>query len=239
MNEIIRCDQIEKRYQLGTTVVPALRGITCSVSPGEFAAIAGPSGSGKTTLLNLIGCLDKPDSGRLYLDGNDVTPLGLNKLASLRRSRLGFVFQTFNLIPVLSAYENVEYPLLLDSVSSKDRRSRVMGMLDAVGLLHRRNHRPNRLSGGERQRVAIARALVTRPAVVLADEPTANLDSRTGEEIVQLMRQLNRDLKVTFLFSTHDARILHNADLVLNLEDGQVVGHSSTLRQEAGKEAYV
>jgi putative ABC transport system ATP-binding protein len=225
MNEIIRCENLGKSYRWGKTTVPALKDIDCSIQGGEFVAIAGPSGSGKTTLLNLIGCIDKPSSGRLWLEGSDVTDVTLNRLADFRRTRLGYIFQSFNILPVLSAYENVEYPLLLNGTRGAERKRRVLELLEKVGLAGRRGHRPNALSGGERQRVAIARALATRPAVVLADEPTANLDSHTGEEIIQLMRQLNRESGVTFLFSTHDPRILQKADRVIQLVDGRIASN--------------
>jgi putative ABC transport system ATP-binding protein len=225
MDEIIQCNKIGKNYHLGSTSICALQDISCSFSPGEFSAIAGPSGSGKTTLLNLLGCLDKPDHGRLFLEGRDITNEPLKHLTAYRRQKLGFIFQSFNLIPVLSAYENVEYPLLLNGTPVRERRERVPEMLDRVGLSDRGNHRPNELSGGQRQRVAIARALVSRPALVLADEPTANLDSNTGAEIVRLMRQLSLESGTTFLFSTHDPRILNNADRVLRLEDGRVAAN--------------
>lgn len=227
MNEIIRCEDLGKTYRLGSTTLCALQGINCSFQAGEFSAIAGPSGSGKTTLLNLLGCLDKPDQGRLLLEGRDMTAEPLNRLAPFRRKRLGFVFQNFNLVPVLSAYENVEFPLLLSGVPAKERRERVPAMLANVGLLDRGRHRPSELSGGQRQRVAIARALVTNPAVVLADEPTANLDSHTGADVIQLMRQLSLETGATFIFSTHDVRILAKADRVIRLEDGRIVGNGS------------
>jgi putative ABC transport system ATP-binding protein len=240
MAEIIRCESLGKDYRLGVTVVHALQDINCHFEAGEFSAIAGPSGSGKTTLLNLLGCLDKPNHGRLLLEGQDVTQQPLDRLARYRRTRLGFVFQTFNLVPVLSARENVEYPLLLSSVSSGDRNRRVSQILERVGLGERDRHRPNELSGGQRQRVAIARALITEPAVVLADEPTANLDSHTGEEIINLMRDLCLESGVTFIFSTHDARILGKADRILGLEDGRLTSNGQRHQPEAcGEETHV
>ncbi len=239
MNEIIRCEELGKNYRLGSTTICALQGIDCSFAAGEFSAIAGPSGSGKTTLLNLLGCLDKPDHGRLFLEGRDMTGEPLNRLAGFRRKRLGFVFQNFNLVPVLSAYENVEYPLLLTGVAGKERRERVPEMLSRVGLLDRGRHRPNELSGGQRQRVAIARALVTRPAVVLADEPTANLDSHTGAEVIELMRQLSLECAVTFVFSTHDPRILAKADRVIRLEDGRISKNGAQMPHAQSEVAHV
>jgi putative ABC transport system ATP-binding protein len=235
MKEIIQCHKIGKNYRLGATTICALQDISCGFDPGEFSAIAGPSGSGKTTLLNLLGCLDKPDHGRLFLEGCDVTNKPLKHLTAYRSQKLGFIFQTFNLIPVLSAYENVEYPLLLNGTPTRERRERVSEMLDRVGLSDRRGHRPNELSGGQRQRVAIARALVSRPALVLADEPTANLDSHTGAEIIHLMRQLSLESGVTFLFSTHDPRILNKADRVLRLEDGRVAENGSQFQSPAAE----
>jgi len=239
MNEIIRCEELGKNYRLGSTTICALQGIDCSFQAGEFSAIAGPSGSGKTTLLNLLGCLDKPDHGRLHLEGRDMTEEPLNRLAAFRRKRLGFVFQNFNLVPVLSAYENVEYPLLLTGIPGRERRERMPEMLSRVGLLDRGRHRPNELSGGQRQRVAIARALVTRPAVVLADEPTANLDSHTGAEVIDLMRQLSLESRVTFVFSTHDPRILAKADRVIRLEDGRISMNGAPSRPAQSEVAHV
>jgi putative ABC transport system ATP-binding protein len=228
MRALIRVEQIRKSYSLGGTEVRALRGLDISIGEGEFTALAGPSGSGKTTLLNIIGCIDKPDQGRLFLDGEDVTDRSLNSLARVRRERLGYVFQSFNLIPVLNAYENVEYPLLLTKAPAAERRRRVQSLLDRVGLGEKHRNRPGQLSGGERQRVAIARALVARPAAVLADEPTANLDSVTSAEILDLMQELNREQKVAFLFSTHDPRIVSKAGRVVRLMDGRIASDDST-----------
>jgi len=217
---IIQLRDIERRYRLGKTAVLALRGVTVDFWSGEFTAIAGPSGSGKTTLLNIIGCIDKPNGGRLALRGKDVTDQPTHRLASLRNQYFGFIFQTFNLIPVLTAYENIEYPLVINGTPKAERRRRVEELLVRVGLAEHRRHRPNELSGGQRQRVAIARALVNRPVAVLADEPTANLDSRTGGEILDLMSELNESQQVTFLFSTHDASIISRARRVLLMADG-------------------
>ena len=222
-DEAIQLREVRRTYRLGKTVVPALEDVSVDVRRGEFTAIAGPSGSGKTTILNIIGCIDKPDGGRLIINGDDVTRRPLHALAGLRNRYFGYIFQTFNLIPVLTAYENVEYPLLLAGVARNDRRERVTSMLAAVGLGAHVTHRPAELSGGQRQRVAIARALVTRPLAVLADEPTANLDSRTGSELLDLMASLNETEGVTFLFSTHDAAILEKARRVLTLRDGRLV----------------
>jgi putative ABC transport system ATP-binding protein len=223
MNPLIVLERIRKSYRLGKTEVRALRDLDLVIQPGEFTALSGPSGSGKTTLLNIIGCIDKPDTGRLVLGGEDVTPRSLNSLAGLRRERLGYIFQSFNLIPVLTAYENVEYPLLLTRMAAAERRRRVEAMLERVGLADKCRHNPGQLSGGQRQRIAIARALVTAPAAVLADEPTANLDSLTSGEILDLMEQLNRENGTAFLFATHDPRIVAKARRVVRLLDGTIV----------------
>jgi len=222
-DDAIQLRGIRRTYRLGKTAVPALEDVSVGIRRGEFTAIAGPSGSGKTTILNIIGCIDKPDGGRLIINGDDVTDRPLHALAGLRNRYFGYIFQTFNLIPVLTAYENVEYPLLLAGVKRGERRERVSEMLDAVGLSAHARHTPQELSGGQRQRVAIARALVPRPLAVLADEPTANLDSKTGTELLDLMAELNDTQQVTFLFSTHDGRILEKARRVLSLTDGRLV----------------
>jgi putative ABC transport system ATP-binding protein len=219
---VVQLRGVSRQYRLGKTLIPALRGVSVDFERGEFTAIAGPSGSGKTTLLNIIGCIDKPDSGRITVDGTDVTEQPLHRLAGLRNRHFGYVFQTFNLIPVLTAYENVELPLLLGGTPRAIRRERVEAMLERVGLATHRRHRPNELSGGQRQRVAIARALVTAPLAVLADEPTANLDSRTASEIIALMSALNEAEGVTFVFSTHDPRIISKARRVVLIADGFV-----------------
>jgi putative ABC transport system ATP-binding protein len=212
---------VSKTYRLGSQTVIALDGVSLTVEAGEFLAVAGPSGSGKTTLLNLIGCLDTPTAGEIEVDGERVGALSAGQRADLRARKLGFVFQTFNLIPVLTAYENVEYPLLLRRRRG-DVGARVRAALDQVGLGDRAGHRPTELSGGQQQRVAIARALVGEPALVLADEPTANLDSATGQAVVELMRRLNRERGTTFVFSTHDPRIMAAADRVLEISDGRL-----------------
>jgi putative ABC transport system ATP-binding protein len=219
----IHLRNVRRTYKLGKTLVPALENVTVDFRRGEFTAIAGPSGSGKTTILNIVGCIDKADDGQLIIDGRDVTALPLHKLADLRNRYFGYIFQTFNLIAVLTAYENVEYPLLLAGVSRTERRERVNAMLAAVGLTSHAKHKPSELSGGQRQRVAIARALVTRPLAVLADEPTANLDSKTGAELLDLMAELNETENVTFLFSTHDPKVIEKARRVLTLHDGELV----------------
>ena len=220
---IVRLDKVFKDYTLGEQQVQALRDITLSIEDGVFLAIAGPSGSGKSTLLNLIGCIDTPSQGKILINGQDVSGKTPDELSDLRARTIGFIFQTFNLLPVLSAEENVEYPLLqFKELSSGERRDRVAKYLGIVGLSKFARHRPNQLSGGQRQRVAIARALATEPKIVLADEPTANLDHATGEGILQLMKEINRQYKTTFIFSTHDWRVMAMADRLVRIEDGQI-----------------
>ncbi len=221
MSEVVTVTDVSKTYRLGKLTVTALAGVSLAVKAGEFLAVAGPSGSGKTTLLNLIGCLDTPTSGQIAIDGEPVTALSPGRRADLRARKLGFIFQTFNLIPVLTAWENVEYPLLIHRRSG-NIAGRVRQALEQVGLGDRARHRPLELSGGQQQRVAIARALVGEPALVLADEPTANLDSATGRDIVDLMRRLNRERGTTFVFSTHDPRIMTAADRVVEISDGRL-----------------
>ncbi|MCM2254494.1 MAG: ABC transporter ATP-binding protein [Vicinamibacteria bacterium] len=217
-----RLEDVSKDYALGRTQVSALRGVSLAVEPGEFVAVAGPSGSGKSTLLNLVGCLDHPSAGRVVVDGRDVAALDDDALSDLRAQKIGFIFQSFNLIPVLSALENVEFPLLFRGLPRAQSRARAERALDEVGLGDVARHRPDELSGGQRQRVAIARALVTAPVLVLADEPTANLDSKTGEAILDLMLDLNRKQGTTFIFSTHDPKVLVHAQRVLRLADGRL-----------------
>ena len=221
MGEVVSVKDVSKTYRLGSQTVTALADVCLTVHGGEFMAVAGPSGSGKTTLLNLIGCLDTPSSGEIAIDGEPITRLTAGRRADLRARKLGFIFQTFNLIPVLTAWENVEYPLLIHRRRG-DTASRVHQALEQVGLGERARHRPSELSGGQQQRVAIARALVGEPSLVLADEPTANLDSATGREIVDLMRRLNRERGTTFVFSTHDPRIMSAADRVVEISDGRL-----------------
>jgi putative ABC transport system ATP-binding protein len=213
---------ISKSYRLGASEVPALHDVSLEFGPGEFVAIRGPSGSGKTTLLNLLGLLDVPDAGEVRVDNLDVDRLSENAKSDLRRDRFGFVFQTFNLVPVLTAEENVAYPLALAGASSEERRKRALELLAAVGCAEKCAVRPDLLSGGQRQRVAIARALANRPAVVFADEPTANLDSKTADEILDLMRRLNEEQAVAFLFATHDPRVVARAKRVISLTDGRI-----------------
>ena len=200
----------------------ALKNVSLNVKRGEFLAIAGPSGSGKTTLLNLIGCIDEPTSGSIEIDGKRIERQSANKLAKFRSHKIGFIFQSFNLIPVLTMFENVEYPLLLQRISREEREKRVTKVLDEVGLLSFKHHHPDELSGGERQRVSIARALVTRPSIILADEPTANLDSTTGEIIIGLMEKINNTEKTTFIFSTHDQKVIEKAHRVVEIKDGMI-----------------
>jgi putative ABC transport system ATP-binding protein len=224
MAAIVSVKDAVKNYTLGKVVVPALRGITLEVRGGEFLSIAGPSGSGKTTLLNLIGCVDTPTSGNVEVAGKDTRTLSERQLTDLRLNTIGFIFQSFNLVTVLSVFQNIELPLLLQrQLGPADRRKRVMALLERVGIGDYANHRPNELSGGQRQRVAIARALVTRPQLVLADEPTANLDSVTGQNILDLMKELNRSEGTTFIFSTHDQHVMAHASSIVRLADGKFV----------------
>ena len=220
---LIRVENVSKQYRLGEQLVPALHGVNLSIEEAVFLAIAGPSGSGKSTLLNLIGCIDTPTTGRIFIDGLDISGRTPDQLADLRARTIGFIFQTFNLLPVLSAEENVEYPLLqFKDVDRKERRERVARFLDVVKLGNFARHRPSELSGGQRQRVAIARALVTHPKIILADEPTANLDSRTGAGILELMKEINRSFQTTFVFSTHDKKVIAKADRLVRIEDGRI-----------------
>jgi putative ABC transport system ATP-binding protein len=226
---IVSVQDVSKDYLLGKAVVPALRGVTLEVEDGEFLSIAGPSGSGKTTLLNLIGCVDTPTGGTVRVNGRDTATLSERSLTDLRLHTIGFIFQSFNLVQVLSVFQNVEFPLLLQGgLSRRERERRVLALLEAVGIGGHARHRPGELSGGQRQRVAVARALVTRPALVLADEPTANLDSRTGANIIDLMRDLNRREGTTFLFSTHDPKVMSHASTIVRIADGQLVGREVT-----------
>ncbi|HVW63650.1 MAG TPA: ABC transporter ATP-binding protein [Nitrosospira sp.] len=220
---IVRLENVSKYYLLGEQQVQALKQVTLSIEEGAFVAIAGPSGSGKSTLLNLIGCIDTPSSGKIFINGQDVSGQTPDELSELRARTVGFVFQTFNLFPVLSAEENVEYPLLqFKELDTAERRRRVSRYLEVVDLSRFAQHRPNQLSGGQRQRVAIARALATQSKMVLADEPTANLDHKTGEGILQLMKNINGSFKTTFIFSTHDRRVMDMAEYLVRIEDGQI-----------------
>jgi putative ABC transport system ATP-binding protein len=235
MSAIVSAVDVSKVYKLGKIEVRALRDVSLDIHPGEFLAIAGPSGSGKTTLLNLVGCVDTPTSGRVLVDGKDTTDLSERALTDLRLHRIGFIFQTFNLVQVLSVLQNVEFPLLLQGrLGKRERRARVLALLEAVGLADHARHRPNELSGGQRQRVAVARALVTRPAIVLADEPTANLDSETGANIIDLMRDMNRRDGTTFIFSTHDPKVMAHATAIVRIADGRVTAREPVAAAAAG-----
>jgi len=221
---IVEVQSAKKFYALGKTTVEAVKGVSFQIDQGDFISIAGPSGSGKSTILNMIGLIDTPTDGEVFIQGNPVSKLKDREITRLRHETIGFIFQSFNLIPVLTTRENIEFPLLLgkDNKITKERKDYIDFLIEEVGLADRQKNRPNELSGGQRQRVAIARALVTKPVIVLADEPTANLDSATGDAILQLMKKVNRDLKTTFIFSTHDAKIVELADHIIRLKDGLV-----------------
>jgi len=221
---MIKVDNVKKIYHVGKIDVNALRGVNLEVDKGEFLSIAGPSGSGKTTLLNLIGCLDKCTTGEIFINKDAVSGKDKDELALFRRKNLGFVFQTFNLIPVLTAYENVSFSLSLLNIDGKEIKTRTMDLLAEVGLKTMEHRFPRELSGGQQQRVAIARALIKEPEIVLADEPTANLDSTTGGEILKLMKELNKKHNTTFIFSTHDKMVMDNADRLVLLHDGKITG---------------
>ncbi len=230
MAAIVSCRDVVKDYYLGKVVVHALRGVTLDVEAGEFLSIAGPSGSGKTTLLNLIGCVDTPTSGQVIVAGQDTRQLSERALTDLRLHKLGFIFQGFNLVSVLSVSQNIEFPLLLQGgLTAGERQRRVQELLDQVGLHEYPKHRPNELSGGQRQRVAIARALVTKPQIVLADEPTANLDSVTGQNIIDLMKEMNKKQGTTFIFSTHDYKVVQNASAVIKVADGKFLERTTNV----------
>lgn len=224
---IIKLENVIKNYELGSTEVKAVQGVSFEINEAEFISIAGPSGSGKSTILNMIGCIDTPTSGDVIIKGVNTKTLDDKELTSLRHKELGFIFQSFNLIPVLNVYENIEFPLLLAKrkaigFSKAEQKEWVSYLIEAVGLTDWKRHRSNELSGGQRQRVAIARALATKPSIVLADEPTANLDSENGEVIINLMKKINRDIGTTFIFSTHDSKIVGIADHVIQLQDGKI-----------------
>ncbi len=219
---IVEVKAVSKIYHQGKISFKALDNVSLSIGKGEFTALAGPSGSGKTTLLNLIGGLDLPDSGKVILDGHDYRKMSDGKRADLRLESIGFVFQSYNLIPVLTAAENVEFILRLQKVTKPERLERVRAILDEVGLHGRHNSRPDELSGGQQQRVAVARAIVSNPSVVLADEPTANLDSKTGEKLLDLMKKMNEERRVTFIFATHDRMVMDFAERIISLHDGKV-----------------
>ena len=221
--EVVKVENVTRVYKIGAVETQALRGVNLTIENGEFTALVGPSGSGKTTLLQMIGCLDQPSAGRVFVDGKDVTSLNRNQRADMRKGHIGFIFQFFALIPTLSAYENIEMPLLLNGYSVHERRERVMELLKAVDLTDRANNRPDQMSGGQQQRVAIARALATKPALILADEPTANLDTVNGEQVMEIMTRMNQETGVTFVFATHDPRVIKYARRVVTLRDGLIV----------------
>ena len=213
---------LTKEYLLGQTIVPALRGVDISVEKGEYLCVAGPSGAGKSTFLNLIGLLDQPTAGSINFDGVEVNTLNRKLFHRFRRDRIAFIFQSFNLVPVLDAYENIEFPLLIKKVPPAERKRRIDAITEEVGIREWLRHKPDELSGGQRQRVAIARALVTKPEVIIADEPTANLDSVTGRTILDLLRRLNKEEKTTFIIASHDGKLMQGADRVIHIIDGQV-----------------
>lgn len=221
---IVQLQEVHKKYPLGKTEVHAVRGVTFQIEEGDFISIAGPSGSGKSTILNLIGCIDTPTDGEVFISERNTSELSDKQITTLRHEVLGFIFQSFNLVPVLNIFENVEFPLLLGKVQidKQERREWIDYLIQEVGLSEWRDHKPNELSGGQMQRVAIARALATKPRIVLADEPTANLDSTTGEAIIELMKKMNKELGTTFIFSTHDPTIVGIADHIIQLHDGEI-----------------
>jgi putative ABC transport system ATP-binding protein len=228
--EVANIEKVTRIFKIGKIETQALRGVDLTIESGEFTALVGPSGSGKTTLLQLIGCLDQPTSGQVFVNGKDVSRLNRNQRADMRRGTIGFIFQFFALIPTLSAYENIEMPLLLIGKSAAERRERVLQLLAAVDLTDRAHHRPDQLSGGQQQRVAIARALAPKPTLILADEPTANLDTPNGKQVMETMVRLNQETGVTFVFATHDPRVIQYARRVVTLRDGLVV-HNGVLEQ--------
>ena len=224
---VVRLRAVDKTYQAGAVEVQALKGLSLDIPSRRFSMIVGPSGSGKTTLLNLIGCIDAPSRGTVEICGQAIGRLRDNAVSDFRARHIGFIFQGFNLVPVLSAYENVEYPLLLVGTPAAERRRRTLAMLEAVGLAAQARQRPNELSGGQKQRVAIARALVKAPDIVLADEPTANLDSHTGASIIELMRGIQAELRTTFIFSTHDPQLISHAEEIFTIRDGELAAPSA------------
>jgi putative ABC transport system ATP-binding protein len=227
---LVKTEHLVKIYQDDGVPVPALKGVSLEVEKGEFLAIAGPSGSGKSTLLNLTGGLDEPTSGKVFVDGVDLGTLKKGKLAQMRLSKLGFVFQAYNLIPVLTAAENVEFVLMQQGISEKDRRRKAMNLLGELGMAEYADRRPNAMSGGQQQRVAVARAIASEPVLVLADEPTANLDSDTAGSLMDLMRNLNKTKGITFIFSTHDPLVMERAERLVKLKDGEIVADEKNRR---------
>jgi putative ABC transport system ATP-binding protein len=228
---VVRLHQVARTYQLGAIPVPALKEVTLEIPYHRFSMLIGASGSGKTTLLNLIGCIDAPTRGTVEVCGQNIAELEDDETAAFRARNVGFIFQSFSLVPVLSAYENVEYPLLLIGTPAAERRERTLAMLQAVGLAAQAQQRPNELSGGQKQRVAIARALVKGPQVVLADEPTANLDTATGASIIDLMRHVQEESRTTFIFATHDPQLISHADELFFIRDGRIVEHKTEIPQ--------
>ena len=231
----IKLTNVSKEYTLGKTVVSALKNVNFKVQKRDFLTIAGPSGSGKTSLLNLLGCLDIPSTGQVHFDGMNVASLSRTKLAELRNSRIGFIFQSFNLMPVLNVYENIELPARIgdSKMPSKELKEWILHLIDAVGLSDRIKHKPEELSGGQRQRVAIARALVNKPSIILADEPTANLDSVTGQSILDLLKKLNREENTALVFSTHDIEIIDQCDRVIRMRNGEIIVSQEEYLSEA------
>jgi len=222
---VVVFDSVSKVYQMGEVAIPALKGVSLRIPRGRFSMVLGPSGSGKTTLLNLVGCLDQPTEGVIEVCGQLMAEISDDRISEFRARHIGFIFQNFNLIPVLSARENVEYPLALIGMKASERRDRSMAMLSSVGLADHGRHRPNQLSGGQKQRVAIARALVKEPNLVLADEPTANLDSKTGAAIIDLMHKVQEKFGASFVFSTHDPQLISHAEDVFSIRDGELIDH--------------
>jgi putative ABC transport system ATP-binding protein len=220
--EVTKIENVTRSFKTGNFETQALRGVSLTIQNGEFTALVGPSGSGKTTLLQLIGCLDQPSSGQVFITGKDVSKLSRDQRADIRRGTIGYVFQFFALIPTLTAYENIEMPLLLTNTPAAERKERVNYLLEAVGMTDRAHHRPDQMSGGQQQRVAIARALATKPALILADEPTANLDTPNGQQVMELMTRLNQETGVTFVFATHDPRVIKYARRTVTLRDGVI-----------------
>ena len=231
---IIELKDVRKTYPLGKVEVEAVKGVSFTIDKGDFVTIAGPSGAGKSTILNMIGLIDKPTKGEVYIEGKPISGLSDKELTTLRHDTIGFIFQSFNLVPVLNVYENIEFPLLLgkEKMPKGEKQEWIDYLINEVGLDQWKGHRSNELSGGQRQRVAIARALVGKPAIVLADEPTANLDSVTGDQILELMKKINKEIHTTFIFSTHDQRIVNLADHVVQIKDGLI---ANEYRKDEGK----
>jgi putative ABC transport system ATP-binding protein len=232
--EVTKIVNVTRVFTIGKVETQALRGVNLSIENGEFISLVGPSGSGKTTLLQMIGCLDQPTSGQVYINGKDVSRLNRNQRADMRRGTIGFIFQFFALIPTLTAYENVEMPLILTGQGAAERRQRVTELIETVGLSDRAHHRPDQLSGGEQQRVAIARALASKPSLILADEPTANLDTPNGKLVMETMTRLNQETGVTFVFATHDPRVFSYARRVITMRDGLIVENGRAEKTNLG-----